>query len=129
MNTALIILDRQHHDLLTIQHRHDEEWGRGDLTDEEHSTKRARIRIQIEALTELREALVAKSEEYNTRLITVFNSLSPFAHPDLCVELPSNGGMGGGAPLYARNNAMVTIGDCRTARDAQESLAQLLDGE
>jgi len=44
-------------------------------------------------------------------------ALHPFVHPDLCCELGGNV-QGNDSPIYARNKAILTLGDFRAARSA-----------
>jgi len=46
-------------------------------------------------------------------------ALKPFAHPDLCQIHPSNAD-GDLSPIFQRNKAVITLKDCRRAREVLE---------
>lgn len=66
---------------------------------------------------ELRETLAALRSDFEKikgERDAMREALEPFAHPDLCKRLPNNGN-DDNAVIFARNNAVITLADCRRA--------------
>jgi len=129
MNTINAVLEEQLATYHKIKQHNEEEWGRGDLTDDELSLKLQRLNLQIATVWEIKEALRTTVTKIDDTLQESFKVLAPFCHPDFCQTLPSNGSMGDDAPLFVRNGAMMTIGDCRAASRLHDKVAKLLDGD
>jgi hypothetical protein len=57
-------------------------------------------------------------EALQVRITELETAARPFAHPDLCKRLPNNGSSSDNdAIIFVRNNAKITLADCRRIAD------------
>ena len=54
------------------------------------------------------------------RIAELEAALEPFAHPDLCAKRSGNAN-GDASPIFGRDKAVITLGDCRRARALLET--------
>jgi hypothetical protein len=67
---------------------------------------------QDETVQVLKEFYQNRETELQARIAALEEAGRPFAHPDLCKRLPGNGSADD-AIIFVRNNAVITLADCR----------------
>jgi hypothetical protein len=84
---------------------------------DEHNNALALRQIQIEQaeqIIRLNQSWQAETAAQASHIAALKDALKPFAHSDLCKRLPYNG-TDENAPIFIRNNAVITLADCKKA--------------